>query len=433
MASISSDPNGRRRIQFFDGDGKRQTIRLGKISKRNAEAVKSKVEDLVGAKITGQTPTDETSRWLVGLEESLYGKLARVGLIKHRGVSILGLFTRHYIDNRSDIKQGTRINLDRARTYLIDFYGADRPMREITPGDAEDFQQHMIRTGRAENTVRRAIGRARQFFTAAQKRNLIQSNPFEGIAATVKANPDRFHFVSREDAAKVSDACPDAEWRLIFALARYGGLRCPSEILALTWPDIDWERSRIRVPSPKTERHEGMSSRVIPLFPELHPHLLAAFDMAEEGSEYVITRYRSANSNLRTQLLRIIRRAGLEPWPKLFQNLRSTRETELADEFPMHVVCKWIGNSQPVAAKHYLQLTDEHFERAIGGVQRDVSEAAQNAAQQSSETAGNDSQRSRPERQQTPETSRVCEQIPDGAGGCDTGGMPCIGLEPMTR
>ena len=62
--------------------------------------------------------------------------------------------------------------------------------------------------------------------------------------------------------------------------------------------------------------------------------------------------------------MRIIRKAGLRPWPKLFQNLRSTRESELAETFPMHVVCAWIGNSQPVAAKHYLQITDEHFEQA---------------------------------------------------------------------
>ena len=47
------------------------------------------------------------------------------------------------------------------------------------------------------------------------------------------------------------------------------------------------------------------------------------------------------------------------------QNLRSTRETELAEEHPIHVVCKWLGNSQPVAAKHYLQVTDEHFEKAV--------------------------------------------------------------------
>jgi hypothetical protein len=30
------------------------------------------------------------------------------------------------------------------------------------------------------------------------------------------------------------------------------------------------------------------------------------------------------------------------------------------------VVCAWIGNSQPIAAKHYLQVTDEHFRRAAG-------------------------------------------------------------------
>ena len=55
----------------------------------------------------------------------------------------------------------------------------------------------------------------------------------------------------------------------------------------------------------------------------------------------------------------------MQPWPKLFQNLRSTRETELADDFPMHVVCQWIGNSQPIAAKHYLQVTEDHFTKAL--------------------------------------------------------------------
>ena len=53
----------------------------------------------------------------------------------------------------------------------------------------------------------------------------------------------------------------------------------------------------------------------------------------------------------------------MEVWPKLFQNLRSTRETELAEELPMHVVCSWIGNSKAVAAKHSLQTTDDHFRK----------------------------------------------------------------------
>ena len=46
----------------------------------------------------------------------------------------------------------------------------------------------------------------------------------------------------------------------------------------------------------------------------------------------IITRYRDRNSNLRTQLERIIRKSDLKPWPKLFQNLRATRETELAED-----------------------------------------------------------------------------------------------------
>ena len=72
-------------------------------------------------------------------------------------------------------------------------------------------------------------------------------------------------------------------------------------------------------------------------------------------------------ANLRTQLMRIIKRAGLPPWPKLFHNLRASRETELAAEYPIHVACAWIGNSAAIAAKHYLQVTDADYDRGAGG------------------------------------------------------------------
>ena len=62
--------------------------------------------------------------------------------------------------------------------------------------------------------------------------------------------------------------------------------------------------------------------------------------------------------------MKIIRRAGLKPWPKLFQNLRSTRQTELAEKHPLHVVCAWLGNKAAVAAEHYLQVTDADFSKA---------------------------------------------------------------------
>ncbi|QDT97681.1 site-specific integrase [Gimesia aquarii] len=68
---------------------------------------------------------------------------------------------------------------------------------------------------------------------AAIRGKLISSNPFAELKSTVKGNPNRFYFVTEEEAQKVINACPNSEWRLIFALTRYGGLRMPSELTGL--------------------------------------------------------------------------------------------------------------------------------------------------------------------------------------------------------
>ncbi|MCA9112564.1 MAG: hypothetical protein KDA52_21605 [Planctomycetaceae bacterium] len=66
------------------------------------------------------------------------------------------------------------------------------------------------------------------------------------------------------------------------------------------------------------------------MFPEIRPYLYECYDLAQDGAEFVISRYRKFDSNYGTLLTKHIRRAKLKPWPKPFQNLRSTRETELA-------------------------------------------------------------------------------------------------------
>ena len=58
----------------------------------------------------------------------------------------------------------------------------------------------------------------------------------------------------------------------------------------------------------------------------------------------------------------------------------------------MHVVCAWIGNSAAVAAKHYLQVTDEHFEQAA---QKRGAEPAQQASRTSRTESTKRQQRSR--------------------------------------
>lgn len=368
MATIGNDPNGRKRILFVAGDGSRKPIRLGKATTKQAEAFKLKVESLITAGITGSMD-DETARWLASLDDKMHGRVAAVGLVKSRtearGGTALAAFIDAYIADRTDAKPRTIINLKQARTDLVAFFGEQKPLCDVTPGDAEEFGRYLQRRGLATNTARRIIGRAKQFFRFASRKGKVTVNPFADMKTKVQASDaERDFFITQDMAASVLDACPDAEWRLIFALSRYGGLRCPSEHFALRWDGIDWDKGRMKVYSPKTEHIEGGAWRMVPIFPELRPYLMEAFEQAADGAVHVIMGFRDTSKNLRTRMHSIIRRAGLEPWPKTFHNLRSTRQTELSATYPGHVVCAWIGNTESVARKHYLRVTEADFEKA---------------------------------------------------------------------
>ena len=104
MASITTEPKGRKTIQFKGKDGKRRSIRLGKVSLRLAESVKVRVEQLNAAAITGHAMDAETARWLPTIEGELADKLASVGLIPLREVTTLDSFIQQYCDSRSNVK-----------------------------------------------------------------------------------------------------------------------------------------------------------------------------------------------------------------------------------------------------------------------------------------------------------------------------------------
>ena len=429
MASLSKDSGGKKRIQFVDPNGKRKAIRLGKMPLSDARTVKHYIESLLVSKTSRQSLHPETAKWLRDIPNTLADRLAHLGLIEPRSGSstVLGPFLDSYLALRSDIKKATRASYGHTIRNLKAYFGADAVMANITEGDAEEWARWLeVEEKLCSQTARRRCGYAKQFFRHAVKKRLIDQNPFEELKATTSGNPDKYRFITKDMIEWVIDACPDAQWRAIVALARYAGLRCPSEILTLTWDRIDWDRERIKAYSPKTEHHEGGAYREIPLFPELRPYLAELWELAEPGENRVITRYEynGQNTNLRTQFTKIIRRAGLEPWPKLWQNLRSSRETELVETFPLHVVVKWLGNSEAVAKRHYLQITDEHFRQAVDTAIRAGSDAAQNAAQLTHELP-----------RTPPHKTSKSPVKPDGSGAslnCTDVLVGGTGLEPVT-
>lgn len=365
MASLYKEKRGEvtsYRVQWLEKN-RRRSIRLGTINETAAEQFCVHIEEILEARNHGRSLGLETTRWLRRLGDDLHSRLADAKLTERRHQTRLGDLIDSVIASKKNWKPSTREKHEIVGKHLTDVFGRDRDLRKISQGDAERWREAMLEK-LARSTVSKMVKQARFFFKRAIADNLIEENPFDGVRAGSEVNSERLKFISQEIVQRCIDAAPDSQWRTIIALARYGGCRTPSETLRLRWSDINWERGRFMVRSVKTEHHEGKATRFTPLFPELREVLEEAFELAPEGEDRVIYRYRETERNLRTEMGRIIDRAGEERWPRVFQNLRASRETELCRQYPLHVVAAWLGNTPKVAQKHYLDVTEEDFQRA---------------------------------------------------------------------
>jgi hypothetical protein len=227
--------------------GKRKSIRLGKVSRQTGEKIKVKVEYLVAA-VASACPLDlETATWVSKIGDDLAGKLAAVGLIARRvPAGPLAEFLDSYIAGRTDHKPSTAKTIAQARRLLVAHFGADKPLNKITAADAENWR-NTLRARYKPATVGTHIKRAKQMFQHAVDGEILDRNPFAKLKAPKQVDKSREVFIAQETILRVIEAAPDTEWRLIIALCRFGGLRCPSEVLRLEWGRIDWERDRFTV------------------------------------------------------------------------------------------------------------------------------------------------------------------------------------------
>jgi integrase len=417
MASLSHDANGTRRILFVDGHGTRRAIRLGHVPAKTAETVLRRVEELAAHAIAGTAPDADLAGWLAAVPPQLYRRLVRVGLAapraedKAEAVVTLEQLTAAFKE-RAAVKRGTAVNYAQTIDSLLVFYGPETPVGEITAESADDWRKAIATATKTEGhnkkkraaadgrlapaTVSKRVRTAKQVFQKAVAWGWIERNPFAAVRAGSQSNPSRSFYVSEDTIEAVLDACPGAEWRTLVGLCRFAGLRCPSEVGGLTWGDVDFGSGRLTVRSPKTEHHgHDHAIRFVPISPRLRRILADGFDAAAPGATRVVPMAARQGANLRTQLERIIVKAGHEPWPRLLQNLRASCETDWATRHPAHAVAKWLGHSPRIAQAHYLVTTDAHFRAVIeeedGGSTKSGAEsgavAAQKAAQHDAATS----------------------------------------------
>jgi hypothetical protein len=180
---------------------------------------------------------------------------------------------------------------------------------------------------------------------------IICNNPFNSVPRDrTAANSSRQHYIEREVITKILEKCNDDRDRLIIVLARFGGLRIPSEIQKLRFSDFTETVIKI---------HEDTKtgSREVPLFREIKEIFSR---LSGEPDELIFTGRRNSAWYPWQMLSDTLLRCGLKRWDKLYNNMRSSCITDLDGiGYPEKVLDAVFGNSAEVRKRHYVQLQKE--------------------------------------------------------------------------
>jgi integrase len=394
MASLRKQPKGESWQLRVNLRKKPIVLSLSNLTEAQAERWKLFVQAIADRVELGK-PLDRTIlEWLSSLSSEQRKKLSDKGLIdpdeeeqpNSKEILLKDYLEEYFSSRKLDVKGSTWIFYQHTRKRLEEYFPG-RSIQSITSIEAKQFRKWLEDSNKRDkpkegkpakslaiNTIKRRTGLCRQIFKQAIEDGLIARNPFAGMSTSVRSNKERKHYVDLGTFAKVLEKAPNARWRSLLVLARLAAFRIPSEAQGLKWEHIAWEAKRISiVGSSKTEHHADRQVRIVPMFPEIEKELLKLHIEAKDGAEYVFPELR-ADTNLRTTLVKIIRRAGVKAWPKLWQNLRSSAATDFARSVPSHIAAAICGHTEEVAQEHYWTVEDSDLDNVIEKLTPDLSQ-----------------------------------------------------------
>lgn len=277
----------------------------------------------------------------------------------------LGDFLDRYIDLRTDISEITLARHKLAAARLREHFDEKGLIGLITPAGANDFvawlRQRKTPKGTlpSDFTVWSMAGLARDILEFASKEGRIHRNPFAGVKITQPKIQKQPHYVPVADVEKVMESCPHAGWRAFFALARFAGLRA-KECMFLEQAHVDRKAGVLTVWPREDRKTTKQALRSVPISPRLETALGEAFDSAPEGQPLVC--WGVDRENYLKHAGAIMEKAG-KSWPKPFQSLRASLETDWQAEHPALAVAAWLGHDLAVSAKHYYTVTPDLLAR----------------------------------------------------------------------
>jgi integrase len=262
------------------------------------------------------------------------------------------------------------------RRHVLPALGS-RQVRAITPDELVAWIRRM-RARYSPHTVHNYWGALHLVLGFAVRRGLIAGNPAASLTSSERPKPgaSRRRFLSRHEIERLLDAVPE-RYLVAVTCALFSGLRL-SELLGLTWGDIQFERGAIHVThqlardGSRRPLKTSAARREVVLMPELSAalrrHRLASLFSDDRDLVFCSDRGRTVgHRNLTARgLTKATERAGLDG--VTFHVLRHTFASILIDQgHDIVFVSRQLGHANPsITLKVYAHLFDaeRHADRA---------------------------------------------------------------------
>jgi integrase len=236
----------------------------------------------------------------------------------------------------------------------------DLPPSSINRKICDDYIAKRHVAGRADGTILTELNRVRSCFSFALNEQLIDRAPPMSFP---HRPPPRDRYLTREEFARLLEACEHPHVRLFLSLALATAGR-QEAILQLTWNRVDLERRLLDLRLPG---HRGKSRSIVPI----NDSLLRELESAKGGSrcDSVISWGRKPVANVRKAVERAARKAGLAGVSP--HVLRHTAAVWLAESGrPMSEIAQFLGHSDSrVTERVYARYSPTYLRQSASALE----------------------------------------------------------------
>jgi integrase len=231
-------------------------------------------------------------------------------------------------------------------------------LAEISAFDLERYRRQRKQTGVCDVTINRELAFLRHLYTMAVTWGKATENPVKKVRFA-RENNGRMRMLSHEEEARLLTHC-GPQLRPIVITALHAGFRT-SELLSLTWENIDFRRQTITVHAAYAKNGENRS---VPMNDVLTITLKAVRMNTLGESPVFCSRKGTPYRSFRSAFELAVRKAGLENFT--FHDLRHTFASRLVMAgVDLPTVKELMGHKDIKMTLRYTHLSNDHKQRAV--------------------------------------------------------------------